>query len=508
MDNSKKACIYLRLSREKGEDEDSLSNHRTTLMGIAESQGYSYVIYSDGIASSMDSDREQYNIMLKDIKAGEYDAVFAHDIDRLSRSGATLMALAETLEMHCPIFITPTAEYDLREDNNKLLFSFGSVIADAEYRQIRKRLLVGKLNSARAGKWQGNPTPYGYIRDSEGRLTPDEEESKVYRYAVDLMLQGMSYPSACKKLNAEGYRTRDHRLFRMNSVSRMINNPVYRGILNYKNAQGSVEVKDAHEPLIKVSEYQLISDLVQQRTKSYNRTRSTTSFITSGLFICTKCSNRMLVNSTANPKYKNYKETGEYRVANILKKCTNKSCKNYGHSLEKLEKAILEEIKKYSVEVEKELSKIKTHDNTTIVKKYHDKIKDAEKSLAKLEDKKENLLSLAVDGLIDKNTFKERQQGIEEEKDHLKDVVESYKESLINLDTSTYEQRIKYLVDNIKNIRTSKQIKEDADLTDKDKKELVTNINNFLKSIISKVEYQKDEQGQKVKPTLTITWAE
>lgn len=201
---TKTACIYLRLSREKKENEDSLKNHRLTLTALAEREGYNFTIYSEGIASYMDGGRTEYNLLLDDIKKGMYSAIYTHDVDRLSRKGSTLLALADMLELFCPNVITPSFEYDLRDDSSKMMFSFGSIIAEQEYRQIRKRLLAGKIASAKQGKCLNSIVAYGYTKDDEGKVIPDEAESKIVREAVELCLQGLPYGAISKVLNDKG----------------------------------------------------------------------------------------------------------------------------------------------------------------------------------------------------------------------------------------------------------------------------------------------------------------
>ncbi|MDG5789654.1 recombinase family protein [Evansella sp. AB-P1] len=500
---TKTACIYLRLSREKKENEDSLKNHRLTLTSLAEREGYNFKIYSDGIASSMDGDRLEYNLMIDDIKNGMYSAIFAHDVDRLSRNGATLLALSNMLEMFCPNVITPSFEYDLRDDSSKMMFSFGSIIAEQEYRQIKKRLLSGKIASAKQGKCLNSLVAYGYTKDEEGKLVPDEDESKIVREAVELCLQGLPYGAISQMLNIKGYRGKKGGKFTNVAIQRYFTNPIYRGTLIYSNARGNVELKNNHEPLITDAEYQLINEMAFNRRKHYNKTRDIApAYVIAGMVTCEVCGIRMPLNTTKrNGKLKGYYET------RIIKKCSHNRhtpCENYGVALDGIERAVINSVKQYSKELETELGELKTDDKSSLVDKLNNKIKDAEKAVKQLGAKEENLLSLAVDGLIDNSTFKDRQAKLQDEKKAHLSSIEEHKNSLKNLDSSAQEKRLCYLVGNINKLRTTADIRDNGDYSEQEKVHHVTECNAFLKSIISKIGYYKESRD--AEPQIKIEW--
>ncbi|MBY8908871.1 recombinase family protein [Salinicoccus roseus] len=499
------ACIYLRISRDKGEDVDSLRNHRDRLTALAEKEGYNHTVYADGVASSVDGDRAEYNRMIQDIKQGHYSRLYVHDIDRLSRSSANLLSLAEILEDHCSIVVTPTAEYDLKQDSSALLFGLGSVLASAEYRQIKKRLMLGKLAGTKEGRFQNSVTPFGYKKDTEGKLVPDEAETQTYREIIDMALNGMSYNAIVNKLEKRGITRRTGTKFHPNAIKRLIDKPVYRGILEYSNTMGSVRAQSAHTALLSEAEYQLLQEMAHNRATSYNRTRQSTPYITSAMLICAECGTRLTMNSTYNPVYKDGQVISKRRC-DVIRPC--KGCGMHGNSLEMVEQALLGALKNYAEAVEDELRKLKLEDSTQLVQKYHSRIKETERSISKVEDKIDNLVSLAVDGLINRETFKQRQDKLTEEKENLQELMQSYEANLLQMDSSTYEQRLKHILSNLTKIRTTKEIYSDNSMTKEEQREQISNINTFFKSVISRVEYKKEGKGVKHIPQISIEWTE
>lgn len=501
-------AIYLRISRDNdraknGDFSESLREHTMKLKGMAELGNYSYQIYNDGVMSGMEKVKPELNRMVSDIKENKFDAVLVHDIDRLGRGAGGLNTFADEIENYCPLIITPVAEYNLKDGNSRTLFGIGSVIAEAEYRQIRKRLTMGKLAGARMGKYQFAILPYGYTKDKEGRLIPDEHESKVYRYIIELMLSGLPYGAVCNKLTAEGIYRRNGNKLSPHSINRMVHNEVYRGIISYSCEFGEVVVHEAHQPLISNHEYTIISEMVNKRTPTHNKTRSKSSYITNSLYHCASCGKRMVINSTKRHTQRNGQRTGEWYQADIVKTCRY-GCKSVGTMLPVLEKAIIERIKAYSLEIKEELSQLKLKNNEQIKEQYNSKIKEVKKDINGLANKKNNLISLFVDGLIDRDQFTDRQDKFDVQLKHLETIMSSHKEGLECLDTTTQEQRLNNILKNIDTLRDTKSIREDTTLTDEQKKEQITLCNHFLKNTIAKIIYERPDKAQSA--TISIEW--
>lgn len=239
------------------------------------------------------------------------------------------------------------------------------------------------------------------------------------------------------------------------------------------------------------------------RRKHYNKTRDTApAYVIAGMVSCELCGIRMPLNTTKrNGKLKGYYET------RIIKKCSHNRhtpCENYGVALEGIERAVVNSVKKYSKELEAELQELKTDDKSSLFERLSSKIKDAEKAIKQIETKEKRLITLAIDGLIENAELKVRQEELKDEKKAHLSSIEEHKNSLNNLDSSAQEKRLAYLVGNINKLRTTADIRDNAEYSEQEKVHHVTECNAFLKSIISKIGYYRHNRD--ADPQIKIEW--
>jgi hypothetical protein len=143
-----------------------------------------------------------------------------------------------------------------QEANNH---KFSLDLADASTR--------GRLDGARAGRWQGGPVPYAYRAETEkivkkGRtcyrtkrlvLGPDEEVNVVRRIFREYVDTRSGFRAIADRLNAEGVPPPRGGSWGTNTVKRILRNPVYLGRLVFARRRegkfyGVVNAKSAPLP--------------------------------------------------------------------------------------------------------------------------------------------------------------------------------------------------------------------------------------------------------------------
>ena len=83
-----KIAIYIRLSREDGDDleSESVTNQRSLLLGYLKAQNLEHVdIYIDDGYTGTNFERPEFKRMLEDIKNGKINMVITKDLSRLGR---------------------------------------------------------------------------------------------------------------------------------------------------------------------------------------------------------------------------------------------------------------------------------------------------------------------------------------------------------------------------------------------------------------------------------------
>jgi site-specific DNA recombinase len=161
----KNIAIYLRKSR-GDEEEDVLAKHRDKLLEYAKKRGWKYVIYQEEIKSGEEiSNRPECLRMLDDIVKRLYLGVLVMDIDRISRGdGEDAAKVYKVLKYANTHLITPTKDYDLHNNSDRLLLDFKSLFANQELQIITERFRNGKEAAIKKGRLANGRPAYPYFR--------------------------------------------------------------------------------------------------------------------------------------------------------------------------------------------------------------------------------------------------------------------------------------------------------------------------------------------------------
>ena len=88
--------------------EDSISVESQIELCIYEAKGENYVIYQDNGFSGKNTDRPDYQRMLKDIMDGKITKVIVYKLDRISRSVLDFARMMDTFQKYNIAFISAT----------------------------------------------------------------------------------------------------------------------------------------------------------------------------------------------------------------------------------------------------------------------------------------------------------------------------------------------------------------------------------------------------------------
>jgi site-specific DNA recombinase len=174
-------AIYLRKSRDETDGkEDVLAKHESLLLEYAKKHNLKYKIYKEIGNSEYIDGRPQMLQLLKDVEQDLYDAVLVVDIDRLSRGDfEEIGRIRRVFRESNTLVLTPTKVYDFNNDDQDVMTDIEMVFANYEYRMIKMRMIRGKKQGAKAGKWTNGTPPYPYVYN---RITKELEvdPEKVY----------------------------------------------------------------------------------------------------------------------------------------------------------------------------------------------------------------------------------------------------------------------------------------------------------------------------------------
>ncbi|MCF6466392.1 recombinase family protein [Clostridium sp. Cult2] len=238
IDGSPTAAIYARKSKatEKGESVENQINRGIALCDL---RGWGYVVYVDYDYSGKDTDRPDFEEMMKGFYNGKYQYLVCYKLDRVSRSVNDFSNLIEELASLDVAFISIKENFDTSTPMGRAMMYITAVFAQLERETIAERVRDNMIDRAKLGKWNGGPVPYGFDVETKtinykdrtkkvSKLVINKEESRIVKefYSWYLESEG-SIRNITIRANELGYRTKNNAYWSHNQISRMLQNPLY-----------------------------------------------------------------------------------------------------------------------------------------------------------------------------------------------------------------------------------------------------------------------------------------
>ena len=333
------ADIYLRLSKEDGdkEESDSIGNQRSLILDFLKSMPDITVhkVRIDDGYSGVDFNRPSFIEMVDDIKAGIVNCVIVKDFSRFGRnyieSGKYIQVLFPKTGVR---FIAVNDAYDsakVQGYTSNIIVPFKNMVNDAYCADISVKVRSHLDAKRKRGDFVSPFAMYGYAKDAgnKNKLVIDAFAADVVRDIYKWKLEGMSADSIAEKLNVCGilspmeykksngvkYSTN----FKVNAtakwsakaVSRILTNAVYTGVLeqgkrtkpNYKVRVCAKVPKEqwicregAHEAIIDRADFDTVQQLLKQDTRA--AAKGGVVYPLSGLILCGDCGGAMVRKTT------------------------------------------------------------------------------------------------------------------------------------------------------------------------------------------------------------------
>lgn len=397
------AALYVRLSREDGdkEESDSVVNQKDLLLQFVSLEPDIIVhdIYMDDGWSGTNFERPDFIRMMTDIKNGEVNCVIVKD---LSRFGRNYIDVGQYIEKIFPLmdirFISVSDSLDSVKNPqtmNTIMVPFKNLINDEYCRDISNKVRSSLDMKRRQGKHIGSFACYGYKKDPEdhNHLVIDEEAAEIVREIFRWYISGMSILSISQKLNSMGvpnpasykkkqglnYKNSFERLsggkWPDSSIRRILSNQMYIGNLvqgtmkvkSYKVQVSQRQAKDdwiivenTHEPIVSKEDFETVQDLLLRNTRK--APAMTKVHLFSGYVKCGDCG-RSMIRKEYRHEYGDY----VYYLCRTHAKVDKSACSKHTTKADKLEKIVLSSIRTQialAVDMEEAIRSINANENT------------------------------------------------------------------------------------------------------------------------------------------------
>lgn len=326
------AAIYIRLSREDGdkEESDSVGNQRKLLTEyVAKKEDFIlYDVYVDDGYSGTNFNRPSFQRMIVDIEDGKVNCVVVKD---LSRFGRDYIDTGRYLERYFPElgvrFISVTDSIDSMKQSYDMLLPIKNIFNEQYARDISKKIQATVKSKQKAGEFIGAFTSYGYKKSpvDKNKLVIDDYAADVVRRIFSLYIQGYGKQKIAKLLNTEGvlcpaeykkvngenykncnrlestaywsYSTINSILHREMYVGNMVQGTKHQRMRSKQKKMPKEEwivVENTHEPIIDKATWEKAQALLQKRTRELDL--ETNKNIFAGFVKCGDCGRAMAKN--------------------------------------------------------------------------------------------------------------------------------------------------------------------------------------------------------------------
>ena len=439
-----RAALYIRLSREDGdrEESDSVANQRALLteyVRAEESIAYFELFIDDGY-SGTDFDRPGFQRMLEALRTRRLNCVVVKD---LSRFGRNYIDTGRFLEQEFPLlgvrFISLGDDIDSwarPAQSNTILVPFKNLINDEYSRDISQKIRAALDSKRRRGEFIGSHPPYGYQRAEENHahLIVDPNTAGIVRRIFAEFLSGRAKTAIARELNAEGIpspaamRRGERGLWSYSSVDHILRNPVYRGDLvqgRYGNISYKLQktrrrpeerwfvVRGTHEALIAPEEFDRAQALMETDTRADARGNV---HPLAGLVRCAECG-RALSRRRVRHAYGVY----EYYLCPTYKQ-SHTACTPHSVRVDLVEREVLAAIRE-EIRAAVDFSRVASELGKD--RREKNQLAALERSLSRVMERKRGIYSDWKDGELTREEYLSFKEGYDREETELRRQIEA-----------------------------------------------------------------------------------
>ena len=434
---------YARVSTDHLEQKKSLQNQVEHFEEfIKQNPNWTYIegYVDDGISGTSDVKRDQFMKMIEDARLGKFDLIVTKEISRFSRN--TLDSIKYTRELLgygvAVLFVNDNINTALPD--SELRLTIMASMAQDEIRRLSERVKFGMRRAIERGDILGNDLLFGYKKNKEnGKLELQLEESLVVGRIYDLYaIQELSLSRIAKILNEENLKTSLGKKWKVTQLSRMIENPKYKGyycgkkseIIDYMTKRVQkfekkdwvlYEDQEKIPPIVTEELWLRANERLEKRKKK--SCHSQNRYLYSGKILCKE--HKAIFHRREFRK----KKRDVTWVCSLYLKEGKKVCDSPNLRETELDYIMADLIKKLNIDcLEIQAILMNYYKRASFLEDFLVSLKAKEKEIETIQLKKEKLLDLYLKESLDNQEFQERNEQFNEQIKTLNEDIKKIKE--------------------------------------------------------------------------------
>ena len=324
----KKVGIYIRVSSENQAriQDGSLVSQKQRLEEYLRARnlvqpGWGEICgtYVDEARSGKDTNRAQFQAMLKDIQRKKIDTILVSELSRLSRSRKDFCVVWDFFKAHGAQFLSLREQFDTTTAAGEMMIFSIMNFAQFERMQTSERVSANFQARATRGLYNGGVTPFGFSQNPErkGILLIDENEAKDVRKIFETYHSTGSIQVTLTAIQKMGITTKRRTLidgrtaggndFCINSLINLLRNRHYIGEREINKRYKGISKEDAPTgkeyrtseaawpAIVEKSIFNQVQRMLDDNVSRYRvDSRKTFDYFFSSLVFCPECGDALV----------------------------------------------------------------------------------------------------------------------------------------------------------------------------------------------------------------------
>ena len=281
----KRVAAYARVSCGKDAMLHSLSAQVSYYSDLIQNHsGWQYVgVYADEALTGTKDNRDNFQRLLADCRAGKVNLVLTKSISRFARNTITLLETVRELKnMGVDVFFKEQNIHSLSADGELMLTILASYAQEESLSVSENQKWRVRHNFENGMPWNGTVLGYRY---NQGTFDIEPEEAKIVRFVFNAYSNGTGATTIAKMLNEKNIPTRYGNQWHDTSVMGILRNYTYTGNLLLQTTYSEnhltkrmvpnngelpqYHITNSHEPIISLEQFNAVQKLISQRSEKH-----------------------------------------------------------------------------------------------------------------------------------------------------------------------------------------------------------------------------------------------
>lgn len=393
MDTPKRVYGYIRISDKDQEDGTSPEEQKDAIERHAQKKNLTIIGWHQETRSASKHGRPEFTKMLSKLRRGQADGVIIHKVDRSARNGRDFSALMELHEQKGIYVGFAHNDVDITTRSGRLMVEIEAVLAADFSRNLSEEVKKGLYGRLKQGIYPFT-APVGYLDKGKGQPKAiDPVKAPLVKKLFELYATGdYTLETLLAYANTYGLTNIKNKPLCINSISLILHNPFYTGIIKIKKNQRTYLGKQT--PIISTDIFELVQKRFRQHKQPQIKKHSSTL---KGLVRCHECDYGMPAE----------KQRGHYYHRCHQKGCPTKTLREdiiLDAISEKFDHFYMSEAIRASVR--ERIQSLSTHS----ARQRKQKQQAAKLAENKLASQSKRLTDLVINGTLDEETYLERKE--------------------------------------------------------------------------------------------------